>query len=46
MYDVIPFRHPDIYRRDDIAVRLAALRAAQAGTVDLHMAISRWTSWP
>jgi len=40
MYDVIPYRHPDIYFADPNARRQAELRAPLARTTDILLAIS------
>ncbi len=40
MYDVIPFRYPDVYFTDPNALRQAELRAPLARTVDTMLAIS------
>lgn len=40
MYDVIPFRHPDLYLAEPNARRQAELRAPLARTVDAMLAIS------
>ena len=40
MYDVIPYRYPDLYFRDPNARRQASLRAPLARTVDALLAIS------
>ena len=44
MYDVIPFRMPDVYFVDDDAIRQARLRAQLARTIDLTVAISRFAA--
>ena len=40
MYDVIPYRHPDLYLAEPNARRQAALRAPLARTVDAMLSIS------
>ena len=42
MYDVIPFRHPELYFDNDAAIRQAAVRGHLARTVDVTVAISQF----
>ncbi|MET0663779.1 MAG: glycosyltransferase family 1 protein [Ilumatobacteraceae bacterium] len=44
MYDVIPYRRPDLYLGEENAARQARLRAALARTVDVHVAISAFSA--
>lgn len=44
MYDVIPYRHPDVYQVDPPARRLAQVRAPLARTVDAMLAISEFAA--
>ena len=44
MYDVIPYRFPDRHQVDEIARRLARIRAPLARTADLTLAISKFSA--
>ncbi len=44
MYDVIPFRHPELYFDNDAAIRQAAVRGHLARTVDITAAISQFSA--
>jgi O-antigen biosynthesis alpha-1,2-mannosyltransferase len=44
MYDVIPYRFPELYQVAEPARRQAALRAPLARTVDVHLAISQFSA--
>ncbi|MET0663273.1 MAG: glycosyltransferase family 1 protein [Ilumatobacteraceae bacterium] len=44
IYDVIPLRHPDLYLADEVASRQVRLRSVLARTVDLAVAISRFSA--
>jgi glycosyltransferase involved in cell wall biosynthesis len=44
LYDVIPYRYPELYLTRDDPVRQARLRARWARTVDLHCANSRFVA--